>query len=94
MAAASVILSVNAPKILGKATTEIYDGILKGMAMKKAGMAMHDFPINFNKIETILVTVAIFYVLSAVFSSVQQVIMTRISQKTHKKFWSTSTKMR
>lgn len=82
MAAASVILSVNAPKILGKATTEIYNGVLKGLALKKAGTPVHDFPINFNKIETILVTVAIFYVLSAIFSSIQQVVMTRISQKT------------
>ena len=37
LAVISVILSILAPKILGEATTIIYDGMLKGYAEMKAG---------------------------------------------------------
>lgn len=81
LAAVSVILSINAPKILGQATTEIYAGVTKGYAQMKTGMHVTSLPINFDKIIHILVIVGILYGLSSIFSVVQQVVMTRISQQ-------------
>lgn len=77
----SVILSVNAPKVLGKATTEIYVGVTKGFAEMKAGVHVTSLPINFDKILQILIVVGLLYGISALFSMVQQIVMTRISQK-------------
>lgn len=81
MAICSVILSIMAPKILGEATTTIYDGVLKGYQEMKAGVHLHSLPIDFTKILHIAVVVVLLYVFSGLFSFVQQVMMTRISQK-------------
>ncbi|WP_010622857.1 ABC transporter ATP-binding protein [Paucilactobacillus suebicus] len=81
LAAASVILSINAPKILGKATTEIFNGMLKGYKEMKMGMHVTKYPIDFDKILHIIIVVAVLYGLSAIFSVVQQIVMTRISQR-------------
>jgi ATP-binding cassette subfamily B protein len=70
IAAVSVILSVQAPKILGTATTTVADGLTS-----KSG-------INFDKISSILLTVGIIYAISFIFGVLQQQIMTRISQRT------------
>ncbi len=82
LAIASVIFQIQTPKILGKATTEIYKGVMKGQAEQKAGIHFSQYPINFDKIEQIVVTVIVMYLISAVFSFLQQFIMTRISQRT------------
>ena len=50
LAVISVILSILAPKILGEATTIIYDGMLKGYAEMKAGAHLSTLPINFTRI--------------------------------------------
>lgn len=81
LAAVSVILSINAPKILGKATTEIYTGVMKGYQQMKTGAHVDKLPIDFDKIMQIIVVVAILYGLSALFSVIQQIVMTRISQR-------------
>ncbi|TLQ05333.1 ABC transporter ATP-binding protein [Pediococcus stilesii] len=81
LAAVSTILQIRAPKILGEATTEIFKGVLKGTAEMKAGMHINGFPIDFTKIVEILVSVGLLYVLSGLFSFVQQIVMTRVSQK-------------
>ena len=81
MAICSAILSIMAPKILGEATTTIYDGVLKGYQEIKAGSHLHTLPINFDKIIHIAVIVILLYVFSGLFSFIQQVMMTRISQK-------------
>ncbi|GKT04340.1 ABC transporter ATP-binding protein [Furfurilactobacillus entadae] len=78
----SVIFQIRTPKILGKATTEIYKGIMKGTAQQKAGINMSHWPINFDKVFQIIVIVLMMYLASAVFSFLQQFIMTRISQRT------------
>ncbi|MCM6792595.1 ABC transporter ATP-binding protein [Pediococcus pentosaceus] len=80
-AAISTILQIRAPKILGEATTEIFKGVMKGAAQMKMGVPVHKFPIDFTKIVEILTSVGLLYVLSAAFSFVQQVVMTRVSQK-------------
>lgn len=81
LAAISTILQIRAPKILGEATTEIFKGVMKGTAEMKAGMSINGFPINFTKIVEILVSVGLLYVLSGLFSFIQQIVMTRVSQK-------------
>ncbi|KRN29296.1 ABC-type multidrug transport system, ATPase and permease component [Lactobacillus selangorensis] len=82
LAIASTIFQIRTPKILGKATTEIYKGVLKGTAEQKAGIPVRSFPIDFDKIKQIIITVIIMYIASAIFSFLQQFIMTRVSQQT------------
>ncbi|KRM54961.1 ABC transporter ATP-binding protein [Lacticaseibacillus sharpeae] len=82
MAIASTIFQIRTPKILGQATTEIFKGVMKGQAEQKAGISFSEYPINFTKIEHIIVIVIAMYLASAVFSFLQQFIMTRISQRT------------
>ena len=72
-AVGSTIFSIIGPKILGNATTEIYNGLVN----KLYGTG----GIDFGKIETILLTLLGLYVLSALFSFIQGFTMTRISQK-------------
>lgn len=81
LAIASVILSILAPKILGEATTIIYNGVIKGAALIKNGHHITSFPIDFHRIFIIGVTVVLLYVFSGLFSFIQQIIMTRISQR-------------
>ncbi|WP_390409836.1 ABC transporter ATP-binding protein [Lacticaseibacillus jixiensis] len=81
-AIASTIFQIRTPKILGQATTEIFKGYMKGVAQQKAGIKMSEFPINFGKIESVIITVILMYVASALFSFLQQYIMTRVSQNT------------
>ncbi|MEE6657850.1 ABC transporter ATP-binding protein [Pediococcus acidilactici] len=81
LAALSTLLQIRAPKVLGEATTEIFKGVMKGAMKMKLGMPVHHFPVNFDKVFQILVTVGILYGLSAAFSFIQQVVMTRVSQK-------------
>lgn len=72
IAAISVILSVQAPKILGNATTVVFNGVHPG----------HAVDIDFKQLESILLHVAIIYLISFVAGILQQNIMTRISQRT------------
>lgn len=72
-AIASTIFSIIGPKILGNATTEIFNGLIS----KLSGGA----GINFGKIGSILLFLLGLYILSAIFSYIQGFIMTNISQK-------------
>ncbi|GGI62586.1 ATP-binding cassette subfamily B protein [Limosilactobacillus caviae] len=81
LAIISVILSILAPKILGEATTIIYDGMLKGYAEIKAGEHLSTLPINFNRIWQIGINVILLYLFSGLFSFLQLQIMTRVSQR-------------
>ena len=67
------MLSEVRPKILGKATTEIF----KGLVRKVSGGS----GIDFDKIAHIVLTLLCLYLTSAVFSFVQGYIMTGVSQK-------------
>ncbi|KRL84881.1 ABC transporter ATP-binding protein [Ligilactobacillus apodemi] len=80
-AIASVIFQTITPKILGQATTEIYNGLLQGYQQIKAGKHVTSFPIDFDAIKKILLTVGIFYLLAAVLGLAQQLIMANVSQK-------------
>jgi ATP-binding cassette subfamily B multidrug efflux pump len=81
MAIVSVILSIMTPKILGEATTIIYQGLMKGSAQMRAGIHLTRMPIDFTKIGRIAVIVIALYAFSGLFSFGQQVLMTKISQR-------------
>lgn len=68
------VFNIVGPKILGKATTEIFNGLVSKVS---GGDGM-----NFEKIAQILLFTLALYVISAALSFVQGLIMTGISQKT------------
>lgn len=70
----SVTFSVIGPKILGKATTEIFNGLVSKVSGEGTG-------IDFEVIKRILITLVILYVVSAIFSFIQGYVMSGISQK-------------
>ena len=70
---ASTVFSGVGPKILGNATTELFNGVIS----KYTGGA----GINFTKIGKILLFLLALYICSAIFSYIQGIIMTNISQK-------------
>lgn len=82
LAITAVIFQIQTPKILGKATTEIFSGVVAGMKQIQAGEQLTRFPIDFEKIAQIILIVIVLYLLSAVFNFGQQFIMTRVSQRT------------
>ncbi|MEG0731320.1 MAG: ABC transporter ATP-binding protein [Vagococcus sp.] len=82
LAITSTIFQIRTPKILGEATTEIFKGLMKGKAQIAQGMKLDKVPIDFDKIWGIILIVLGMYAASAVFSLIQQFIMTRISQNT------------
>lgn len=71
-AIASTVFSIVGPKILGNATTEISNGIISKMT---GGTG-----INFGTVGNILLTVLALYLISALFSFVQGLIMTSVAQ--------------
>lgn len=82
LAVVGTVLQTRTPKILGEATTEIFKGVMVGMKMKEAGQVVEKLPIDFDIIKNVLFTVALLYVLSAVFQYFQQFTMTRVAQRT------------
>ncbi|MDR0921226.1 MAG: ABC transporter ATP-binding protein/permease [Lactobacillales bacterium] len=82
LAVTSVLVQIRTPKILGQATTEIFSGVLVGAKALKSGHPIKTLPINFDKIWQILVVVILMYLVSAVLNFMQQIIMTRVSQRT------------
>ncbi|MBO1684511.1 MULTISPECIES: ABC transporter ATP-binding protein [Clostridium] len=69
----STAFSIIGPKILGNATTEIFNGIMSKLSGGSG--------IDFTKISRILITLLVIYLISAVFSFIQGFIMTGVSQK-------------
>lgn len=69
----SAAFSIVGPKILGKATTEIYNGLIGKVTGTSAG-------IDFNKISGILLTLLGLYFISMIFSYIQGWVMTGVSQ--------------
>ena len=72
-AVGSAIFNIVGPKILGNATTEIFNGLI-GKISGGAG-------IDFGKIGQILLTLLILYIVSAIFSFIQGFTMTNVAQK-------------
>ena len=69
----STIFAIISPKILGNATTEIYNGLIA----KINGTG----GIDFGAIKTILICLAALYGVSALFNYIQNLIMTHVSQR-------------
>ena len=69
----STIFTIVGPKILGNATTEVFNGLI-GKLSGGAG-------IDFGKIGQILLTLLILYIVSAIFSFIQGFTMTNVAQK-------------
>ncbi|MGM9533359.1 ABC transporter permease, partial [Intestinibacter sp.] len=72
-AVGSVAFSVIGPKVLGKATTEIFNGLV--------GKISGGDGIDFDKIKMILLFLVALYVVSTILSFIQGFIMSGISQK-------------
>ena len=69
----STIFNIAGPKILGKATTELFHGLISKVSDGSG--------IDFDKIAKILIGLMCLYVCSALFSFIQGYIMTGVSQK-------------
>ena len=71
-AVGSTIFSIIGPKILGNATTEIFNGLVNKISGNGG--------IDFGKVGTIVLTLLGLYVVSALFSFIQSFAMTQIAQ--------------
>ena len=69
----STIFTIVGPKILGKATTQVFEGLVS----KVSGGA----GIDFHKLAQILLSVLALYLISALFAYIQGFLMTGVSQK-------------
>ena len=69
----SAIFSIVGPKIMGNVTTEIFNGLI-GKVMGTGG-------INFDKVEGILLLLLGLYIISALFSFIQNFIMAKVSER-------------
>lgn len=69
----STIFTIVGPKVLGNATTEIFNGLV--------GKVSGGDGINFSKIAGIILTLLVMYFVSALFSFIQGFVMTGVSQK-------------
>ncbi|GMK38122.1 hypothetical protein PCCS19_11760 [Paenibacillus sp. CCS19] len=72
----STVFSILGPKIMGKATTKLFEGLM--------GRINGDpnATIDYDAIGRILITLAVLYVISAVFSYIQQYVMAGVAQRT------------
>ncbi|AFM39788.1 ABC-type multidrug transport system, ATPase and permease component [Desulfosporosinus acidiphilus SJ4] len=70
----STVFSIMGPKIMGQATTILYEGIMRKIASTGAG-------IDFASIWRIVLTLVGLYLLSSLFSYAQQYIMAGVAQK-------------
>lgn len=72
----STVFSIYSPKVLGKATTRLFQGVV----MKK--MNIPGAFIDFEYIARIAMTLLVLYIVSSLFSYLQQYLMAEVSQKT------------
>ncbi len=76
MAVLSTMFSIVSPKILGKATTKLFEGIMQKL------MHVPNAQVDFTYIGQIILLLAGLYLISAAFSYVQGYIMASVAQKT------------
>ncbi len=72
LAIGSTIFSIVGPKILGNATTEIFEGLQKSFTGEGG--------IDFNEIKNIAIILVSLYIISAIFSAIQSFSITKIAQ--------------
>ena len=76
MAVLSTLFAILSPKIMGQATTTLFDGVM---------MKLHHVPgahIDFSAILHIVAILVVLYIVSAVFSYLQQFVMAGVAQRT------------
>lgn len=76
MAVISTLFNIVSPKIMGKATTKLFEGLIAKM------QGIPGAAIDFTYVGQILLILLGFYALSALFSYFQQYIMASVAQKT------------
>jgi ATP-binding cassette subfamily B protein len=72
----ATVFNILAPKILGKAITRVFQGVMAKM------LRIPNAHIDFGYVGKILMTLTVMYVLSALFNYLQQYIMVGVTQKT------------
>ena len=72
-AVGGTIFTIIGPKILGNATTEIFNGVVSKLSGGNG--------INFNNVLKIILTLLALYIVSTVFQIIQGIIMANVSQK-------------
>lgn len=72
----STLFGILGPRIMGQATTELFEGVKRKMSGLPGG------GINFDYIIKILGILAILYIASGIFNYIQQLIMATVTQKT------------
>jgi len=75
-AVASTVFSIISPKIMGRATTKLFEGFLQKMRN------VPNAAIDFNYILNIIFILIALYVISAIFKYIQQYIMVDVAQST------------
>lgn len=75
MAIASTVFSIFSPKVMGKATTKLFEGAYGKM------MGVPGAKIDFGYVNDILILLAGLYLFSALFSYIQQYVMAGVAQK-------------
>ena len=73
-AIASTVFSIIGPKILGNATTEIFNGVMGKLMGTTSG-------IDFGAVGSILFFLLVIYIVSAAFAYLQNFLMTGVSMK-------------
>jgi ATP-binding cassette subfamily B protein len=76
LAILSTVFSIFSPKIMGKATTKLFQGLIAKM------MRVPGAKIDFDYIGRIILLLIGLYIISAVFSYIQQYIMASVAQRT------------
>jgi ATP-binding cassette, subfamily B, multidrug efflux pump len=72
----STVFAIVSPKIMGKATTKLFEGLMKKL------IGVPGAKIDFDYIGQIILLLIGLYLLSAIFSYIQQYIMASVAQKT------------
>ncbi|KRU30641.1 ABC transporter ATP-binding protein [Clostridium botulinum] len=75
LAIGSAAFSIVGPKVLGKATTKLFEGLVQKVSGAKGAL------IDFDYIGKIIILLLVLYIISAIFSFVQGYIMSSVAQK-------------
>ena len=73
----STVFNIVGPKILGQATTKLFEGVYQKFILHLPGAK-----IDFDAIRQILLFLVVLYVISAIFGYIQQYIMAGVAQRT------------
>ncbi len=69
----STVFTIVGPKVLGRATTTLFEGVMA----KLSGMGS----IDFDKLKSIIITILVLYIISALFNYIQGILMANISNR-------------